>query len=86
MRQQVVDVTSICSATTFDCVNDVGAIQFPAQDPTLGQLADRVTRALPREERTAQTGLTTRSLAMAGLALAGLALVAAVVAGVRRRH
>lgn len=86
VRQQVVDVTSTCSATTFDCVNDVGAIQFPAQDPTLGQLADRVTRALPREERTAETGLTTRSIAMAGLALAGLALASAVVTGVRRRH
>jgi hypothetical protein len=67
-------------------VNDVRAIQFPAQDPTLGQLADRVTRALPREERTAETGLTTRSIAMAGLALAGLALASAVVTGVRRRH
>jgi hypothetical protein len=86
VRQQPVDVTSTCSETTFDCVNDVAAIQFPAQDPTLGQLADRVTRSLPRGERAAETGLTTRSIAMAGLVLAGLALATTVVAGVRKRH
>ena len=86
VRQQALDVTSTCSETTFDCVNDVAAIQFPAQDPTLGELADRLTRTLPREERTAETDLTTRSIAMAGLALAGLALAFAVVAGIRRRH
>ena len=35
---------------TFACVADVSDIQFPVKDPSAGQLADRISRELPRAE------------------------------------
>jgi hypothetical protein len=48
INTQAIDVTSTCGTATFHCVEDNTAIQFPVKDPTVGQLGDRIDRALPR--------------------------------------
>ena len=53
VKGQAIDARSTCSDKTFDCVTDVSEVQFPARDPSTGQLAERVSRALPRAERGA---------------------------------
>ena len=44
IRGQAVDETFTSSETTFDDVADPTAIEVPAKDPTIGQLADKVDR------------------------------------------
>jgi hypothetical protein len=81
---QAIDVTSTCSETTFDCVADVADVQFPARDPSPGQLAERVNRTLPRAERAIETAGRARTAGYAALTIAALALVAAFAFNVRR--
>ena len=73
-----IDATSTCSDTTFACVADVAAIQFPAKDPSTGQLAERMDRALPRAEGTSSNASTARTIAIGALVVAALALAVAV--------
>ena len=73
-----VEATSTCSDTTFACVADVGAIQFPAKDPSAGQLAERMDRALPRAEGASTAAATARTIAIGALVIAALALAVAV--------
>lgn len=79
IRGQQVDESFTSSPTTFNDVEDVTAIQFPAKDPSTGQLATRIDRAVPRLEddvdgarRTAVAGAI---LGLLGLAAGGAALV-----------
>jgi hypothetical protein len=85
VRGQVIDIASACSETTFDCVADIGAIQFPAKDPSSGDLAERLARELPRAERAVQTATTARQLGFAAIAVAAVALAAAIGAGMRTK-
>ena len=73
-----IDATSMCSDTTFACVADAAAIQFPAKDPSTGQLAERMDRALPRAEGASSGASTARAIAIAALVVAALALAVAV--------
>ena len=73
-----IDATSTCSDRTFSCVADAAAMAFPVQDPSTGQLAESVSRALPRAERAVDTAVAAQRWAIAGFAVAGLALVAVV--------
>jgi hypothetical protein len=77
-------MTSTCSPETFACVADVSDIQFPVKDPSAGQLADRISRELPRAEGAMEAATGARTLALAGLAGAAFALVAAVGFGMRK--
>ncbi len=86
VKGQTIDTTSTCSDTTFDCVTDPSTIQFPAKDPSIGQLADRVSRALPREERASDLTASTRRLAIVAIAVAALALGGLAFMGLRRSH
>ena len=81
---QAIDMTSTCSPETFACVADVSDIQFPVKDPSAGQLADRISRELPRAEGAMATATGARTLAIAGLAGAVIALGAAIGFGVRK--
>ena len=81
---QAVDLTSTCSGTTFDCVADTAALQFPAKDPSAGQLADGLSRALPRAERAMETATRARTMGFAAVALAALALVVSIASAKRR--
>jgi hypothetical protein len=81
---QTIDTTSICSENTFACVRDSSEIQFPVKDPSPGQLADRISRELPRAEGAMEAAASARTLAIAAIAAAVLALGAAVGFGVRK--
>jgi hypothetical protein len=83
---QHIEATSICSDKTFHCVTDATAIQFPAKDPSLGDLAERVGRTLPRAERAGEAATSARLLAALATIAAGAALVSALVALNRSRR
>ena len=84
VKGQTIDTSSTCSDKTFDCVTDVSDVQFPAKDPSAGQLAESVSRALPRAERAMDTAAGARNVAMAAIGVAALALAAAIGLGVRK--
>jgi hypothetical protein len=84
LNGQPIDVTSSCSEQTFDCVTDVGEVQFPARDPSAGELAARLDRELPRAASARSSASTARALAIGAIAVAVLALAATVALGVRR--
>lgn len=77
INKQSIDMSSTCSDSTFHCVTDAAAIQFPVKDPTVGQLAERVDRALPRAADAGATATGARTLALISLALSICGLVVA---------
>jgi hypothetical protein len=81
VRSQAIDITSTCSEKTFDCVVEASEIQFPAKDPSVGQLAERVDRSLTRAEQAAARAQT---VAFSAIAVAVLALTSAIGLGLRR--
>lgn len=48
IRSQPVDESFTSAENTFDEVEEVANIQFPAKDPSAGQLATRIEREVPR--------------------------------------
>lgn len=84
VNDQAIDITSTCSESTFHCVADASEIQFPAKDPSAGQLAERISRALPRAELATNTAARAQWIAIAALAVSGLGVVAAIANGLRR--
>ncbi|HEV8337409.1 MAG TPA: hypothetical protein VGR67_13415 [Candidatus Polarisedimenticolia bacterium] len=84
LKGQAIDATSTCSDRTFDCVADASEIQFPAKDPSAGQLAERLGRELPRAQRALDAAASARTLAIVGIAVAALALVGALGLGARK--
>lgn len=84
VKGQTIDTLSTCSDTTFHCVTDVSDLQFPVKDPSAGQLADSVSRAIPRTERALDTAASARRFAVAAAGVAVLALAAAIGLGARR--
>jgi hypothetical protein len=83
VRDKPLDVQATCSPSTFDCVSDASAVQFPAKDPSTGQLAERVERGIARAERADSGG--NDGIAIAALIVAALALVTSGAALARRR-
>lgn len=86
INKQPIDVSSTCSDSTFHCVTDAAAIQFPVKDPTVGQLAERVDRALPRaaDAGAAAAGARTLALIALGISVAGLIVAAATFVSAKR--
>jgi hypothetical protein len=84
VHDQPIDVMSTCSEQTFHCVADASEIQFPARDPSNGQLAERISRALPRSERAAEGAVRAQWMAGAALALSGLVAIAVIAGRLRR--
>ena len=78
VRGQTIDLTSTCSDATFECVVDAAEVQFPAKDPSAGQLADRLNRGLPRAEQAMEAARSARRIGFGAIVVAGLALVAAM--------
>jgi hypothetical protein len=84
--------------TTFSDVDDPTAVEFPVKDPTVAQVAERLSRELPRLDRGAalaasaeaadahDTGASARTIAFVSLAVAviGLAVGAWGLAASRR--
>ena len=86
IKEQPVDVRSTCSEKTFDCVSDASTLHFPVKDPSIGQLAESIGRALPRADRAVAEAARARTLGIAALAAAVLALgIGAIVFGARKR-
>ena len=83
LKGQPIDATSTCSDMTFACVADASEMQFPVQDPSTGQLAESVSRALPRAERAIDTAAGAQKWAMVAITVALVALAAAVGLGLR---
>jgi hypothetical protein len=76
IKGQKVSQSFTSSDKTFDNVKDPSDVQFPAKDPSAGQLADRVTRDETRAEAigsTASKGKNTAGTAQL-LAIIGLAV------------
>jgi hypothetical protein len=86
IRGQHVDAATTCSEKTFHCVAELASIQFPAKDPSLGDLAERVSRTLPRAERAGESATSARVFAILAAVAAGAALVSSFVALNRSRQ
>lgn len=86
IRGQHVDATSTCSDKTFHCVADAAAIQFPAKDPSVGDLSELVSRTLPRAERAGEAASGARLAALFAAITAAIALVSSLVAMSRIRR
>jgi hypothetical protein len=84
VRHQAIDITSTCSEKSFDCVVDATEIQFPAKDPSTGQLAERVNRSLPRAEQALESAAGARTLAFSAIGVAVVALIAALGFGLKK--
>lgn len=84
VRDQAIDVTSTCSESTFHCVAEASDIQFPAKDPSAGQLADRIDRALPRAELATRNAARAQWIAIGAMAVSLLGAAAAIGLGVRK--
>jgi hypothetical protein len=83
IKGQAIDLRSTCSPQTFDCVIAAADIQFPAKDPSAGDLAERIERSAPRAERALALAGRSQSIAVTALAVA---LAAAIVAGLGLRR
>jgi hypothetical protein len=86
INNQAIDVTSTCGTSTFHCVEDNTAIQFPVKDPSVGQLAERIDRALPRASDAGAAATSARTLALIALALsiAGVLIAATTFVTAKR--
>ena len=83
-----IDVSSGCSEQSFECVEPASVAQFPVKDPSLGEIAERLSRDLPREQDAADTADSARAIALGALVLAAIALAVtiALVLRARRNH
>jgi len=85
-KGQKIDQRFTSSSTTFDPVKDPAEVQFPAKDPSNGDLAARIVGDEARTaaiKSTANSGKSTASIALilsiVGLALGAIGLGAAVL-------
>jgi hypothetical protein len=81
VRGQSVDETFTSSKTTFNDVEDVATSEFPAKDPSTGELATRLDREVPRLERqAASAGDDARRLAVVGVIVGAIGVVVGAAA------
>jgi hypothetical protein len=83
LKGQSIEITSTCSPTTFDCVVDASDMQFPAKDPSTAELADRLSRSLPRAERAIDAATRAWWMAVAAMVLSACAIAALAVSVLR---
>ena len=96
-----VDQTFRSGPTTFNDVSDPADIQFPVQDPSTGELAERIDREIPRltsaiddagtgaiaqANQASDDASSARTLGVIGLVVGGLGLIVAVTALVLSRR
>jgi hypothetical protein len=90
VRGQTVNESFSSSPTTFNDVEDSSTIQFPAKDPTPGQLATRVDREFPRIDTALNdaedTAARAQTMAFAGVAAGALGLLVGAAALVLARR
>jgi hypothetical protein len=90
VKGQAVDQSFTSSPTTFDAVKEPVAVEFPAQDPSRGQIAQKLDRIDPRitaAQTTAKNDAElARNLAIAGIVLGALGTVALIIVLTRGRR
>ena len=87
VKGQTVDQSFTSGPNTFDEVKDPTAVEFPAQDPTRGQMAQRLDSALSTTQTTAKNDAElARNVAIAGIVLGALAIVGVIVVSVSGRR
>lgn len=90
VKGQAVDQSFTSSPTTFDAVKEPTAVEFPAQDPTRGQIVQKLDRIDPRitaAEATAKNDADlARNLAIAAIVLGALGTVALIITFTRGRR
>ena len=97
IEDEVIDETFTSGPRTFSDVNDPTEIQFPEQDPTTGELSDRIDREVPRlttaidDVRAASVEASddadgARTLGLIGLLVGALGAIVAVIALVASRR
>jgi hypothetical protein len=79
------DVGTTCSESTFECVEIAAGTEFPVEDPSSGELAQRVSSESDRVEETSDRADGARTIAILALALAAVALATSIRAARRRR-
>ena len=88
IRGDDVDASFTSSDTTFDNIKSTTEIEFPAKDPSTGELAQRLTRTETRAVDAATSAKDdasgARTLGIVGIALGAVALVIALVGRSRR--
>jgi hypothetical protein len=84
LKGQSIAITSTCSPKTFDCVVDASDMQFPAKDPSTAELADRVSRSVPRAERAIDAATRAWWMAVAAMVLSVCAVAALAVNALKR--
>ncbi len=85
---RTLDVSARCSESTFECVGESAEAEFPARDPSAGQLAERLNRESARVEAASEDADSAKRTATIALALAAAALsgVLAILLSARRKR
>lgn len=94
---QDVDETFTSGPKTFSDVESPQSVEFPVQDPTAGELADRIDRVEPRlasaigdvqsdVQATADDASSAKTTGLIGIAIGAIGLILAVVALVTARR
>jgi hypothetical protein len=83
---RTIDAAATCSEATFECVTASTEVQFPAKDPSAGEIAQRLDRELSRAEEAGGTADSARTIAIAALVLAAFAIATALRFGLRARR
>jgi len=94
IKGQSVDASFTSGPTTFSDVEDPTSVQFPAKEPSVGQVAARLVREVPRlssavgaaSRRAGDQAHSARFIAFIGLGVGVLSLVVAGFAVVRSRR
>lgn len=94
VKGQAVDQSFTSGPQTFADVQEPTAVEFPARDPTAGQVAQRLDREVPRLRAQAAAAAqaardqasSARTLALIGVVVGALGLVVACVAMVAARR
>jgi hypothetical protein len=82
LNGQPVDETFTSGPKTFDDVNDPTGVEFPVQDPTVGQLAQRVDREIPRLDSAIGEARSSAASASSDAGSATTLSIVALVVGV----
>lgn len=92
-RGQKVAIKVVSGETTFDDIKDPGEVQFPAKDPTIDELKQRIDREIPRIEAqlasrltvTTDSSASAKTFGYVGIGLGVVALLLAIAALARKR-
>lgn len=92
-----VDETFTSGPTTFDDIENPQSVEFPVQQPSTGELAERIDRVEPRlagaiggvqddVQATADDASSARTIGLIGLVVGAIGLIVAIVALVASRR